>query len=104
MKLFISILFVPNAIIFVISRKGISYQVLYQNKYFDDYFMLSPTRSVTKCAYMCYHDKTCTYFSFNSKEQLCMLHSTEIYITKHEYTTKGNWNIYGRTEKGMTII
>lgn len=42
--------------------------------------------------------------ALTEKKQLCMLHSIEIYITKHEYTTRGNWVIYGRTEKGMTII
>ena len=90
-----------NAIIFVLSRKGISYEVLYNNKYFDDYFMLFPTRSEIECTTKCFQEKTCTYFSFNRKEQLCMLHSIEIYIAKQAYTTNENWNIYGPTEKGM---
>ena len=58
-----------NAIIFVLSRKGISYEVLYNNKYVDDYFMLFPTRSEIECTTRCYQEMTCTYFSLYRKEQ-----------------------------------
>lgn len=78
------IYFVHNiyTITLVFSRKGVIYDIIYNNKLFDSYFMFSSTPSGIKCAVMCFQQPTCTYFSFNENQKLCMWHSEEIYIKK----------------------
>lgn len=97
------IYFVHNiyTITLVFSRKGVIYDIIYNNKLFDSYFMFSSTPSGIKCAVMCFQQPTCTYFSFNENQKLCMWHSEEIYIKKLAYTMEEEWNIYGNTDKGV---
>lgn len=98
------IVFMLNAIIFVLSRKSISYKVLYNNKYVDDYFMLFPTPFRDRM-----HDQVLSRNDMHilqliQKRPICMFQSVEIYIAKQEYKTKENWNIFGRINKSMKIV
>lgn len=101
MEIFVYILFIINTITFVFSRRGTMYEIIYNNKVFDNYFMFFSIPSGIQCAIMCYQQSTCTYFSFNKDKKLCMLHSEEIYIKQLAYTMDEEWNIYGPTAKGM---
>ena len=93
MEILVYILFIINTITLVISRRDIRYELIYNNKVFDNYFMFFPTPSGIQCAIMCYQQSTCTYFSFNKDQKLCMFHSEEIYVEKLPYTMDEEWNI-----------
>jgi len=104
MGIFIYILFIANTITLVFSRRDIRYELTYNNKVFDNYFMLFPIPSGLQCAIMCYQQPTCSYFSFNTHQKLCMFHSEQIYIKKLAYTMDEKWNIYGLTAIGMIFL
>lgn len=93
MKMITFIVFMLNAIIFVLSRKSISYEVLYNNKYVDDYFMLFPTRSEIECTTRCYQEMTCTYFSLYRKEQYACS-SQQRFISQNKNTKRKRIGIY----------
>lgn len=51
-------------------------------------------RSPTECAVKCKEISPCTFYSYNVVNEICLIHSTDIYGGQLKMLTDSKWRIY----------
>lgn len=76
----------------------------YDQSYLEKYISTIRVSSVVQCAVKCYEHDLCTYYSYSSVDESCLIHSQEVHEGKFTYGSDSKWKIYEKYPKGISIL
>lgn len=76
----------------------------YDKSYLEKYISKIRVSSVIQCAAKCYERDSCTYYSYSSVDESCLIHSQEVYEGQFTYRIDSKWKIYEKNPKGISMI
>ncbi|CAC5395278.1 unnamed protein product [Mytilus coruscus] len=62
--------------------------------YYETSTVISSARSPIECAVKCNEISSCTFYSYNVVDEICFIHSTDIYDGQMKMQTDSKWRIY----------